>query len=137
MKEIILLNAICGDAESYPAEVSLEEIADGENVNIEIWIRGKQYSSTAENYFMALRNLRIQMEHDDVQIVCNGAVRNVYPSAMMLRMGNGRKAYVLHHGIQARQTDIVDIFNTDVIPQVCSVNEQENYYREWLDSLKK
>ena len=130
-----MLRARCSDDLVYPAEAHLEEADDGESVSIDLWIREKRYSSTGDNYFAALKNLRIQMEHDAVQILCNGANRNVYPSAMMLRMGDGRKAYVLHNGIQAKKTDIVDIFDTDVALQVCSVSEQENYYKAWLDSL--
>lgn len=120
---------------NHPVEVNLRD--DGENVGIELSFRGKRYESEADNYFDALKMLRIQMEKNGLQIICNGAAKNVYPSPMMMQMGDGRKAYLLKNGIQARTADVVDIFGMDAASLVCSVKEQDEYYAEWLSSLRK
>lgn len=135
MIEIIMMQVKMGRA-AYPVEVILDEYSNGDKVSIELTLEKTRYIGTADNYFIALKELRIQMERADAQIICNGAAKNVYPSPMMMSMGNGRKAYVIYHGVQARMTDVVDIFDTDFSQQACSVREQEQYYTEWLTSLR-
>ncbi|MEH7304129.1 hypothetical protein [Neobacillus drentensis] len=49
----------------------------------------------------------------NLQIICNGAALNVYPSPMALSMGSGRLAYKLNFGKQAISEDLVDIFDCD------------------------
>lgn len=50
-------------------------------------------------------------------------------------MGGGRKAFKLKHGEQARQEDIVDIFEFAETSKIGSVEDQHNYFKEWAKSL--
>jgi len=47
----------------------------------------------SDNYFSALQGIRQALEVEGITILCNGSSTNVYPSGMMLDMGNGEKAY--------------------------------------------
>jgi len=55
---------------------------------------------------------------------------------MALQMGGGRKVYLLKHGKQAKQEDLVDAFEEASIEQVCTVAEQQAAYEAWFMSLK-
>ena len=106
-------------------------------VAVEIKLAEKTYDAVAESYFEILQNLRQELERDGIQILCNGAAKNVYPSPMTLAMGEGRRAYKMTWGKQALMKDLVDIFDYDESLICCSVEEQNQYYRDWIRSLRK
>jgi hypothetical protein len=51
-------------------------------------------------------------------------------------MGQGLKAYKMVPGKHARSTDLVDIFDEgpDVVP--AAVDAQEQFFQDWLRSLR-
>ena len=106
-------------------ELSLEE----DLVAVEIKLSSKTFFAKAESYFEALQCIRKDLEH--------GAAQNVYPSPMMLSMGEGRSAYKVTLGHQALMKDVVDIFDYDESLICCSVEEQNQYYNNWVKSLRR
>ena len=122
------------DAELYLYD---EDLDNNENVKLELCYRNRTIESSAENYFDALTNLRRKLEKDNIQILCKGTNRNVYPSAMQLNMGTGRNAYTLTMHKQAMQCDVVDIFEPSSVDEYVSVDEQERYFNLWAESLGK
>ncbi|MEI5908232.1 hypothetical protein WAK64_14330 [Bacillus spongiae] len=113
-----------------------EEAPDDENfVLIEMELSGRCLSYKDENCFDALKQLRETLEEKQIQILCNGAALNVYPSTMGLSMGVGRLAYKLTRGKQAKTEDLVDIFDFDEAFTFVSIYEQNHFYDEWLKSL--
>lgn len=114
-------------------EFSVEE----DLVAVELKLPSKTFFTKAESYFEALQCIRKDLEHDGIQILCNGAARNVYPSPMMLNMGEGRSAYKVTFGHQALMKDVVDIFDYDESLICCSVEEQNQYYSNWVTSLRR
>lgn len=67
-----------------------EEAPDNEDlVLIELTIEGTKISYHGENFFQALQALREHLEEQHIQIICNGAAINVFPSPMQLSMGTG------------------------------------------------
>ena len=108
---------------------------DIENVKIKLIYDELEYSQIAENYFKALSLLRIRLEEMELQILCRGASRNVYPSPMQMNMGTGRNAYVLRINKQAKIDDIVDIFETTLEEECVSLEKQKEFYNIWLKSL--
>ncbi|MDE6593870.1 MAG: hypothetical protein K2K57_12525 [Oscillospiraceae bacterium] len=111
-----------------------ESDEDPEKVTIKI-ISGNSYS--ASNYFDALCLLRMDLEKDHMQLLCNGAVKEVYPSNMQLTMGCCRTGYIQYMGMRAQKKDIVDLFAFDRTLTPCDVAEQIEYHNRWLISLKK
>lgn len=89
----------------------------------------------AEYFFEGLLLLRRHLEAERRQIMCNGAAKSVYPSPMQLSMGDGRLAYKLEMGQQAKMVDIVDIFAFDDTLEFVGVDEQYESYQTWLHSL--
>jgi len=67
-----------------------------------------------------------------------GALENVYPSRMSKQMSKGIKAYYLKFGKQAKERDLLDIFDKvkkREINKLATVKEQKEYYINWLNSL--
>ncbi len=113
-----------------------EEAPDDEDmVLIETTIDSQKFSFKSENFFSALQALRKELETKNIQIVCNGAAKNIYPSPMQISMGSGRKAYKLSMGQQAKNLDVVDIFDCDEELDFVNMDEQLKYYTEWLKSV--
>lgn len=112
------------EAPDYDDMVLIETIIDGEKINFK-----------SQNYFSALQELRKELEKKNIQIVCNGAAKNVYPSPMQMFMGSGRKAHKLYMGQQAKNSDIVDIFDCDEELDFVNMDEQSRYYTNWLKSI--
>lgn len=113
-----------------------EEAPDDEDmVLIETTIDGQKFIYKSENFFSALHALRKEFETINIQIVCNGAVKNIYPSPMQMSMGSGRKAYKLSMGQQAKNSDVVDIFDYEEGLDFVNIEEQSKYYAEWLKSV--
>lgn len=118
--------------------ILFEEVTNDEDVvMIEITVDEQKFSSKNDNFFLALQDMRIELERNRIQIICNGAARNIYPSAMQMSMGVGRKAYKLYKGQQARMVDVVDIFECDESLDFVSVEQQSKFYGEWIMGFSK
>jgi len=109
---------------------------DEEMVLIELLILGDTISFKHENFFLALQSLRQHLEAKHIQIMCNGAALNVYPSTMQLSMGTGRLAYKVKFGEPAKLKDVVDIFEFDNDLRFVKIEEQFNFHIRWLKSLE-
>ncbi|KOP78231.1 hypothetical protein ACFFHH_21280 [Cytobacillus solani] len=104
-------------------------------VLIELIIEGSRMSHQGESFFLSLQLLREQLEAQQIQILCNGAAENVYPSPMQISMGTGELAYKLTLGKPASTEDIVHIFGYEETLKCVSLAEQLQFYRKWFDSL--
>ncbi len=96
--------------------------------------RDKSISSESTDYFEALALIRRQLQTDGLMPYCYGASLNVFASGMARDMGQGLRAYRLTVGKHAKMSDLVEIFDegADVIP--ATVDAQEQFYRDWLES---
>ncbi|BBM49562.1 hypothetical protein JMUB3934_0857 [Leptotrichia wadei] len=112
----------------------LSEIED--EINLKIEIERAIYFSKSDNIFDSVVELRKKLELKNIYLLCNASVINVYPSGMQKEFG-GTKAYKLQMGKQATLTDVVDIFDYDNELKISSVKEQEEFYENWIESLRK
>lgn len=85
--------------------------------------------------FECLTNLRLKLEISNLLILCNGSVRNIYPSGMSREMSGGRLAYRIHLGKPTTRDDIIDIFEPASPSDVVKVIEQEEFHQQWMRSL--
>lgn len=109
------------------------EIAE-DTIEITLLYKGRMIAKAADNYFAALCQVRLELEKEEVTLVCNGASKDVYPSAMMLSMGAGELAYLLKMGSPARSEDILNIFDVDRAHFIeCTVSEQARGLLHHLD----
>jgi hypothetical protein len=97
--------------------------------------RDKTISSEETDYFEALASVRRELQTHGLAPYCYGASLNVFPSPMARDMGPALRAYKLTLGKQAKNVDLVHIFDEgpDVIPS--EVDAQARFYRDWLASL--
>jgi hypothetical protein len=98
--------------------------------------RDRIIEASAEDYFDAFCQIRLQLEPERLIPFCYGASLNVFPSGMSRSMGSGLEAYRLTKGSQALTKDLVGIFDSgpDVIP--ASVANQKEHFNDWIQSLK-
>lgn len=109
---------------------------DQDAVRLELWFDDREFAATTENgFFEALTSLRKEFEPEGFRLECYGCSRRVYPSAMARSMGYGEKAYRLEIGRPARSVDLVSIFEAGPEVQPAALADQEQYYRDWLESL--
>ena len=112
----------------------LSEIED--EINLKIEIERTIYFSKSDNIFDSIVELRKKLELNNIYLLCNASAINVYPSGMQKEFG-GTKAYKLQMGKQAILIDVVDIFDYDSELKIGSVKEQEEFYENWIESLRK
>ena len=137
--EKLLVNLLINNADIVSAELELLEELPGELdvMGINLNIDGQISCFKGENFFDALLTLRKELEKRNMLILCNGAAENVYPSTMQLAMGDGRLAYKLYLGQQARMLDLVDIFEYDKSLDFVSVETQLKFYNKWIKNIMK
>ena len=113
------------------------EIEDKEYCKILLTIEDMTLSSEDENYFYALTKLRKTLETNDIKLLCQGCAGNVYPSPMILDMGDAIMAYKLTLGKQAKMSDLVCIFEPCTPEDYATIEEQKSFYEAWVKSEKK
>ena len=116
------------------SKLFLLEIED--EINLKIEIENMVYFSKSDNIFDSVVELRKKLELKNIYLLCNASVINVYPSGMQKEFG-GTKAYKLQMGKQATLSDVVDIFDYDSELKIVSVKEQEEFFKSWIESLRK
>ena len=112
----------------------LLEIED--EINLKIEIERAIYFSKSDNIFDSVVELRKKLELNNIYLLCNASVINVYPSVMQKEFG-GTKAYKLQIGKQAALSDVVDIFDYDNGLKIGSVKEQEEFYENWIAKFEQ
>ena len=90
-------------------------------------------TKTADDFFEALRQIRLELETQNAMILCNGARIDAYPSGMSRQMSLGLIVYLNQMGQPAKQK--AAIFDKADADWVASVAEQDKYHRDWLASL--
>lgn len=135
-KEIRKVTCIEKDQEKN-AVIELIENNDGVTVTIQFSLEEFVLETEEDNYFDALIKLREELERRNIILLCKGCSRNVYPSGMILSMGVGRKAYTLTYGQQAKMDSLVDIFDSCSVEEYATVEEQSEYFENWILSLRR
>lgn len=114
-----------------------ESPADPDQVMVRLRLAGLEVEKSADDFFSALVAIRSELEASGIKLMNYGSSLNVYPSPMSRSMGAGEKAYRLRMGEQAKSADLVSIFETGPDVNPSTVPEQEQFYRDWLASLRK
>jgi hypothetical protein len=79
----------------------------------------------------------IRADFPEIKFLCKGAKLNVHPSRMSSQMSSGVVAYELHLGISSEPTDIVNIFDYEEADIVNDIQQQRDFYKNWLESLRR
>lgn len=129
-----ICNILCIEkAQEKKALIELTE--NEETVEIKFSLEKLVLEKEGDNYFETLNALREELEKKNIKLLCKGCCKNVYPSAMLLNMGSGRKAYTLIYGKQAKMDSLVDIFDSCSIEEYATIEQQLEYFENWAISL--
>jgi hypothetical protein len=79
--------------------------------------------------------LRKSLEHRGWQILCNGSLVNAFPFGQSRSMGGGFKLYLLELGVWPTRDNLIKIFDYTESQNLGTVDEQFNFYQQWLDSV--
>jgi hypothetical protein len=134
--EITLVHA---DGSRVPAKVTADEIYVGGKEIYRISLEQGAEVRTAESgedFFEALKLLRLELEKAGALLHCFGASENVYPSGMQRSMGPAVLAYKMRIGSPTSRQDVVSIFETDETVFPSTVEQQERFHQRWIDSLR-
>lgn len=89
-----------------------------------------------EKVYYCLKKLHKKLDVLGIKLLCNGCRRDVRPSRMSIDMGGGTLAYKHVLGRKPTENDLVNIFDpTDDLESIVSVEEQDEYYKQWLRSI--
>ncbi|QKJ32525.1 hypothetical protein HQ865_23100 [Mucilaginibacter mali] len=89
------------------------------------------------DFLDCLTTLREELEEQGLFILCQGAAKNVRPSGMSRSMSNGLSAYRFEMGKKTSMEDLVYIFDPAPIEIVGTIAEQEDFFMQWLNNLRK
>jgi len=104
-------------------DVCLVEVRVGDD----IYVRGE-----GPDLFEALVSARRDLEAQGVLVACNGARRDVFPSAMLRQATAGRRAYVLTVPRNVTRPPTVDIFApAPDASALATVEEQRAWFDMW------
>lgn len=110
-------------------------LCEKETYKITLQLKNLYFEGEAENYFYALVELRKKLEIQNIKLLCKGCSEHVYPSPMILSMGDAVMAYKLTLGKQAFQKDLVNIFEPCKCDEYATVEQQYKYYERWIASI--
>lgn len=112
------------------------ELQEDDTCRIIITVGNNTYSSESEHFWGTLIDLRKTLEGHNIKLLCQGCCKNVYPSPMILDMGDAIKAYKMTLGKHVKLEDLVFIFDPCKPEEYASIEEQESFYNEWISTPK-
>lgn len=134
------ITIVLADGSRVPARMTADEIyVEGKEIYRIRLEQGTEVrtAESGDDFFEALKQLRQELEKTGALLHCFGASENVYPSGMQRSMGPAALAYKTRIGFPALLRDIVNIFEADETVVSSTVEQQERFHREWIDSLGK
>ncbi|MCF4970022.1 hypothetical protein CV014_24340 [Nostoc sp. CMAA1605] len=89
------------------------------------------------HFFGALKLIRRKLALQDIYPICYGASRKIIVTGMALEMGLGLKVYKAKIGSYPTRRDLVRIFDTGEDVEPVTVEVQEEFQRQWVESINK
>jgi hypothetical protein len=110
-------------------------IYSDEKTILSVRVSEKDFLSKEDtDFFNCLIDLRNNFQAMNFKILCNGCRKNVSPTGMQRQMTKGLKAHLLVIGEPLSHESVVNIFDECDISQVCSPQEQQQFYEQWYNS---
>jgi hypothetical protein len=110
-------------------------LTDNNEAQIILSYEQRVLAQIAKDFFEALCLIRLQLEAENIIILCNGSRYDAYPSGMSRQMSNGLALYIHKLGEPSKRQDLVNIFDRADMELISSVSEQKDFYYKWLASL--
>ncbi|MFD4910609.1 hypothetical protein [Kitasatospora purpeofusca] len=96
---------------------------------------GAIWTAAGEDFFEALKSVRLQIEPLSYLLLCNGARVDAHPSGMLRDMTGGSALYILKMKRVPRER--VFIFDRAEADAVGTVADQRDFYQAWLGAPKR
>lgn len=87
------------------------------------------------DFWEAFTNLRVWAEENGLRVLCQGAKANLVLSGMSRSMGGGRKGYLVRIGHHTDPSCLVDVLDSAHDDEVATIEKQEEFKRQWLESV--
>jgi hypothetical protein len=94
-------------------------------------------TSTADDLFAALQQIRGVLEGGGWYVAVQGARRDASPSGMLRDTVGARNVYILHLGKDMDRNDLVDIFAEADERLPGTVDQQNKFYQRWRASVTR
>jgi hypothetical protein len=134
-KEIIELYCVnIGSGNKFKLLLEKTEY-DTDTIEMKINYNNEILQNNEEDYFVCYQKIKDKLLKYNIGIQCYGSMVNVYPSPMMRASNN--LAYILEMGKAALKKDIVNIFDYIDINKFATSEEQNNFYKKWIESKKQ
>jgi hypothetical protein len=134
-KDIIELNCInIGSENKFKLLLEKREYDTG-IIEMRINYNNKIFQNNEEDYFICFQKIKDSLLKCNVGIQCYGSMINVYPSPMMRTSNN--LAYILEMEKAALKKDIINIFDYVDINKFATSEEQNNFYKEWIENITR
>jgi hypothetical protein len=138
-REIFLRNA---SGQLLPASVELgcRDWTDNERhteCRIKLRWAGGEIESIDGHFFESFKQIRKQLALQSIYPMCYGASRKIVITGMAADMSLGLKVYKAEIGNFPSRKQLVSIFDSgdDICP--ASVEEQQEFQREWAESIRR
>jgi len=136
--EVRQIELMKSDGTRMPATLTLwtESPTEADRVELLLETEEATFSVVERDFWKALVGLREMLETKELRPVVCGASRNITASDKSIEVSHGVYAYRLTLGKLAIRQDLVNIFDVSDDVDPAYVGEQEEFARQWFDSLK-
>jgi hypothetical protein len=90
----------------------------------------------AGELFENCRQLRLFLEEENWQLLCNAARPNIWASNLSRQSAGGWRAYLCTIGEQVSFDRLTDIFGEVSYDEIASVEEQDRFHQLWVESIR-
>jgi hypothetical protein len=108
---------------------------DTDIIEMKINYNNELFQNNDEDYFICFQKIKDGLLKRNIGIQCYGSMINVHPSPMMITSNN--LAYILEMKKVALEKDIINIFDYVDTNKFATSEEQNNFYKEWIESIKQ
>lgn len=132
-EERFAVKLIQNDGDTFDGALIIDEAR--EDFRVSLVYHNKTLSEAGWNYIDSLCKIRRLLEVENILLNCYGASRNVRPSGMSIDMCGGVAAHQFTLGKRTEHQDLVTIWETGPDVDPATVDEQEEFYQKWLQSI--
>jgi hypothetical protein len=130
--EIVLPNKsiVCGSFAIWNEDPSNQTLG-----RVELRLSNRVLSKSNVSFFHALRDIRLELEKENILLKCFGSSRHVWPSGMGFSASKGEMAYKHYLGKKGDVKDVISIFDSGSDIDPCTFEEQMQFHKQWQLSI--
>ncbi|TDC61606.1 hypothetical protein E1258_11050 [Micromonospora sp. KC207] len=119
--ELLELNVVDGAGRATKVGVAIHGVT---GARVVVTRGDRVWEAEGEDLLVCLVNVRQQLEADGLNLCCQGARPDVWPSGQLRQFTNGRFGYILASPSIGRAPETVDLFAPADVGEIGTVEEQ-------------